>query len=101
MVTPEEAAAALTEATVRGDFAGTQRAVKRLSDLIGPMAAALPRDEGLRRLDDACALIEWSRRNLCATRARVVEEIRRLDAIGQYHQRLAEAERLARAGSAG
>jgi len=91
--TAEEAAAALTQATVRGDFGGVQRAVKQFSKLLVRAAAAVPSAEALRRLDDACSLIEWSRRNLCAARAHVVEEIRRLDSICQYHQRLAVTQR--------
>lgn len=93
MKTPAEAAAKLTEASVRGNFDGVRRAVKELSDSLIPALAALPRDEAARRLDDACSLIEWSRRNLCSARARLANEIRRLDCIDRYHQRLAEAGR--------
>jgi hypothetical protein len=85
----DDAAAGLRDAAARGDFLGAQAALKHYVDRLGPLLAGLPPAQAANRLLDACELIEWSRRNLCAARARVADEIRRLDSIGEYHRRLA------------
>jgi hypothetical protein len=85
----DRAAAELRDAAGRGDFFRAEAALKLYADLLGPLLADLSPAEAKKRLQDACELIEWSRRNLCAARARVADEIRRLDSINEYHHRLA------------
>ncbi len=87
--TADDAAAELRGAAGRGDFLSADAALKRYVDRLGPLLADLPQAQAANRLQDACETIEWSRRNLCAARARVADEIRRLDSIGEYHRRLA------------
>ncbi len=84
-----DAAAELREAAGRGDFLTAEAALKRYVDHLGPLMADLPPAEAAKRVHDACELIEWSRRNLCSERARLGDEIRRLDCVSEYHRRLA------------
>jgi hypothetical protein len=91
MSTAGQEAEALRGAVARGDFATAQEVADRYASLIRTLVAGLPPTEAARHLRAACDLLQWSRRNLCAARARLAEEIRRLDRISQYHARLAAA----------
>ena len=82
-------AEALRNAVVCGDFAGSKLAAQRFASLLAELAGNLPPAEAARQLQSGCELLEWSRRNLCAARARLAAELRRLDSLSQYHDCLA------------
>jgi|SRR5579862_9470193 hypothetical protein len=88
----DSATASLVEVTVRSNFDAVPPAVQSYADALGALLPRLAPPERLRRLEDATALIEWSRRNLCAARARLADEIRRLDSVHRFHQTLAANE---------
>ena len=90
IVTSGAEAQALREAVSVADFPGAQRAALRFASLVAEAAAGLPPAESLQRLSDACDLLAWSRRSLCASRARLAGEIRHLEGLRQYQARLAE-----------
>jgi hypothetical protein len=89
MIAPDQEAELLRDAVARGDFAAAENAAVRYTNLLRPLVTTLPRAEAVSRLRAACDLLEWSRRNLCTARARIVEEVRRLDRLSQYHALLA------------
>ena len=91
MTTPDQEAALLRDAVTRGDFQAAENAAVRYADLLRPLLAGLPSAEALRQLRAGCELMEWSLSNLRAARVHLIEEIRRLDSLSQYHARLAEA----------
>lgn len=89
-MTPEAEAQVLRDAVTGGDFTAAQNAARRLTSLVADAVSGLPPAESARRLRQACDLLAWSRRNLCAARARLAGEIRHLEGLRQYHARLAE-----------
>lgn len=89
-MTPDAEAQALRQAVVGSDFAGARQAALRFGSLLENAVHGLPPAESARRLRDACDLLAWSRRNLCASRARLADQIRHLEGLRQYQARLAE-----------
>jgi hypothetical protein len=77
----------LRDAAARGDFETAAAAVSRYVRSLIPRLADLPPAEAAAGLQNACELLEWSRCQLCAARARVADQIRRLDSLGRYHTR--------------
>ncbi|MDR3702864.1 MAG: hypothetical protein P4L56_24675 [Candidatus Sulfopaludibacter sp.] len=68
-VQPEEGV--LRQAVQSGDFAGAERAARLYVAAVQGALAQLPRAQGPARLREACELIEWARRCLCAARVRL------------------------------
>ena len=64
---------------------------RRFASLLQSLLPDLAPAEAERRLRQACELIEWARRNLCAARGRIAEEILRLETLRIYHSRLSMA----------
>ena len=74
----------LRDAAARGDFAAAEKAVVRFAERVRSQAADLAPAEAASRLREACDLIEWSRRNLCAARARLEQDTHRLECVRRY-----------------
>lgn len=87
-------AAALRDSAARGDFATAEAAASLYTEAVCALVKGLPPAEAAARIGEACELMEWARRNLCAARSRVEEHVRRLECLGRYHARLLGAEHL-------
>ena len=74
----------LRDAAARGDFAAAGEAVVRFAERVRSRAADLPAAEAASQLRQGCELIEWSRRNLCAARARIEQDTHRLECLVRY-----------------
>lgn len=84
MATAETEAAKLRETVSRGDFAGAETAVRRYADAVRLLVERLPAAEGSAQLLAACDVVEASRTSLATARARVAEEVCRLQSVGRY-----------------
>jgi hypothetical protein len=81
----ERAASALRRLVEREDFAGVQSVLARYTRLL---EAADKSESGLAQ---ACALMEWARRNVIAARERISAERERLRGIACYRAPAGEA----------
>lgn len=81
---------ALRRAVQTGDFAEAERSARRYT---GALKAVLPQllpAQAQERLGEACRLVEWARRCLCAARARLNGELRRVRSLSAYRQAAAK-----------
>ena len=89
-------ASELREAAARGDFAAAEAAASRYTEAVCALVKELAPAEAAARIGEACELMEWARRNLCAARSRVEEQVRRLECLQRYHDRLPTTEHMFR-----
>ncbi|SPE43460.1 hypothetical protein SBA3_920005 [Candidatus Sulfopaludibacter sp. SbA3] len=78
--------AALRRAVQCGDFAAAENCGRRYTSALEAMLAHLAPVQAEVRLRDACELMEWARRCLCAARARLSDELRCLRRVSVYRQ---------------
>lgn len=74
----------LRRAVKSGDFAGAESSARRYTCALEASLAQLRPVQAARRLRDACELMEWARRNLCAARSRLSDELRRVQRLAAY-----------------
>jgi len=76
---------ALRRAARSCDFVEAQSSVGRYVAALESALPQLPPAQAAELLRDACKLIEWSRRSLCAGRARLRDELLRVHRLSTYH----------------
>ncbi|HEV2447643.1 MAG TPA: hypothetical protein VGS58_17050 [Candidatus Sulfopaludibacter sp.] len=74
----------LRGAVVREDFAAAEIAAAEYTNCLPNEIAGLPPPEAAECLRAACALLEWSRTALGTARARMADDLRRLDCVIRY-----------------
>ena len=83
-ISPQHYLESLRAAAASGDFATAGNAAHLY---VGALEATLPRlppAQAAAVFRDACATLEWSRRCLCAARARLADELRRAQSASAY-----------------
>jgi hypothetical protein len=85
MTTLDKEAQILRRLVAANDFAGVQACAARYGKLLRGHVAALPPAQAPGRLREACALLEWARRTLCAARAGMADDLQRLHHLTAYH----------------
>jgi len=76
----------LRRAVHSNDFAEAERLARLYTRSLETALPQLPQAQAESRLRDACKLMEWARRCLCAARARLNDELRRVQRLSIYRQ---------------
>lgn len=66
------------------DFAGAEAAAARYMAQVGRTISDIPPDLARTTIHDACALLEWARRNMCAARASLATRLDALNRLAAY-----------------
>lgn len=77
---------ALRRAVLSSDFARAESSARRYTAALKSLLAQLAPAQAERRLRDACQLMEWARRCLCAARARLSDELQRVQRLAAYRR---------------
>jgi flagellar hook-associated protein 2 len=77
-------AEALRRAVNRADFADAAACSERYARLLASLLPHLPAPQRADQWRSGCDLIEWARRNACAARARLAEDLRNLECAKRY-----------------
>jgi hypothetical protein len=77
---------ALRRAVQSGNFAGAESAARRYTRALETTLEPLAPAQARQRLRAACELMQWARRSLCAERARLSDELRRVQRLAAYHR---------------
>jgi hypothetical protein len=67
------------------DFAAAENSARSYRAALQSALPALPPERACQLLREACELTEWARRTLCAGRARLNDELRRVQRLAAYH----------------
>jgi hypothetical protein len=77
---------ALRRAVQSGDFPGAESCARCYTCVLRAMLPLLAPAEAQRLLHDACELMEWARRCLCAARTRVSDRLRGVQRLAAYRR---------------
>ncbi|HXS95281.1 MAG TPA: hypothetical protein VN736_11805 [Candidatus Limnocylindrales bacterium] len=67
-----------------GDFAASEAAASLYIAQVARTISELPPDRARTTVEEACALLEWARRNICAARASLATRLAALRRVSGY-----------------
>jgi len=74
----------LRYALTRDDFAAASASARRYTRLVESAVTSLAPAQAGRLMDDSCRTLEWARRELCASRARMAQRLAAVEAASRY-----------------